>query len=189
MSYRDTATKLAHYRAEIAELRKKMRDAQSAIEPEEVKDYTFRSARGAMRLSDLFGDKDTLFVIHNMGAACRHCTLWADGFNGVYDHLADRGAFVVASPDAPEKQTEFAASRGWRFPMVSVEGTSFAQDMGYWRDGPLPGVSVFKRRGGKILRVADTSFSSGDDFCIVWHFLNLIPEGGGAWQPKYNYGT
>jgi len=155
-----------------------MRDAQSAIEPEEVKDYTFRSARGAMRLSDLFGDKE-----------CRHCTLWADAFNGVCDHLADRAAFVVASPDAPERQTEFAASWDWRFPMVSVEGTSFAQDMGYWRDGPLSGVSVFKRRGGKILRVADTSFSSGDDFCIVWHFLNLIPEGGGAWQPKYNYGT
>jgi predicted dithiol-disulfide oxidoreductase (DUF899 family) len=63
--------------------------------------------------------------------------------------------------------------------MVSIEGTTFAQDMSFWQDNSaLPGLSVFKRSNGHILRVADTSFSPGDDFCVVWHFLDLIPEGG-----------
>ena len=72
-----------------------------------------------------------LFVIHNMGRSCPNCTLWADGFNGIYPHIADRAAFVVASPDPPDVQQSFAASRGWRFPMVSHQGSSFAADMGY----------------------------------------------------------
>jgi hypothetical protein len=59
--------------------------------------------------------------------------------------------------------------------------------MGYWDNGPLPGVSVFKKRGGKILRVADTGFSPGDDFCTVWHVFDLIPEGVAGWQPKFSY--
>ncbi len=135
MKYKDTARKLAAYRTQIAELREKMRNAQAAIEPEEVRDYEFATPRGKVRLSALFGDKDTLFVIHNMGTGCAHCTMWADGFNGVFEHLRDRAAFVVSSPDAPERQHSFAAGRGWKFPMVSNQGTNFAEDMGYRRDG------------------------------------------------------
>jgi predicted dithiol-disulfide oxidoreductase (DUF899 family) len=60
--------------------------------------------------------------------------------------------------------------------------------MGYRRDGrPMPGVSVFKRNGDKIMRVADTAFTHGDDFCSVWHFLDLIPEGAAGWEPKFSY--
>jgi predicted dithiol-disulfide oxidoreductase (DUF899 family) len=191
MSYKNTTEKLNEYRRQIAELRQKIRAAQAAIEAEPVKDYAFRGANGVtVKLSELFGDKDTLFVVHNMGASCRYCTLWADGFNGVFEHLRSRAAFVVSSPDAPEKQQAFAASRGWRFPMVSTAGTPFAQDMGYWQDNrAMPGVSVFKREGDKILRVADTSFSPGDDFCGVWHFFDLMPEGAADWQPQHKYGT
>jgi len=109
MSYKHTAEKLADYRRQIRELRQKMRDVQAAVEPEPVKDYTFRRADGgSVRLSELFGDKADLFVIHNMGQSCRYCTLWADGFNGAYAHLSNRAAFVVSSPDTPEKQRKFA---------------------------------------------------------------------------------
>ncbi len=188
MTYKDTAGKLAEYRRQIAELREKMRHAQAAIEPEEVQDYEFATPRGTVRLSALFGDQDTLFVIHNMGTGCPHCTMWADGFNGVFDHLRDRAAFVLSSPDAPERQQSFAAGRGWRFPMVSNQGTTFAEDMGYRPDGrAMPGVSVFTRKGGKIMRVADTAFTQGDDFCSVWHLFNLIPEGAAGWQPRFRY--
>jgi predicted dithiol-disulfide oxidoreductase (DUF899 family) len=190
MNYKDTNNRIEGYRRQIAELRVKMREAQAAVEPEEVRDFEFTTSEGKVHLSDLFGDKDDLFVIHNMGTTCSSCTLWADGFNGVYHHIADRAAFVVASPDPPNVQKKFAASRGWRFPMVSHEGTMFAQDMGYRSSsgGWLPGVSVFKRNGGKILRVADTSYSPGDDFCLVWHMLDLLPEGADGWHPKFKYG-
>lgn len=188
MSYRDTTAKLAEYRRQIAGLREKMRGVQASIEPEEVPDYEFATPNGTERLSALFGAHDTLFVIHNMGTGCSSCTMWADGFNGVFQHLRDRAAFVVSSPDAPEKQRSFAAERGWKFPMVSTQGTSFAVDMGYSQNGrAMPGVSVFKRKNGKILRVADTAFNPGDDFCGVWHFFDLIPEGAAGWRPKFSY--
>jgi hypothetical protein len=74
--------------------------------------------------------------------------------------------------------------------MVSHEGSSFAADMGYRGDngGWRPGLSVFKRAGAKIVRVADAGFSPGDDFCSLWHFLDLLPEGADGWQPQYRYG-
>lgn len=188
MNYRDATAKLADYRHQISEIREKMRSTQADIEPEEVQDYEFATLDAKAKLSSLFGEKDTLFVIHNMGTGCSSCTMWADGFNGVYEHLRDRAAFVVSSPEAPEVQQAFAAGRGWRFPMVSNVGTTFAEDMGYRPAGrSMPGVSVFKRRNGKILRVADTGFDKGDDFCTVWSLFDLLPEGPAGWRPKFSY--
>lgn len=188
MNYHHATAKLAEYRSQIAEIRERMRDTQAAIEPEDVKDYDLAVPEGTVKLSSLFGDKDTLFVIHNMGTGCSSCTMWADGFNGVYDHLRDRAAFVLSSPDAPEVQRAFAAGRGWRFPMVSNLGATFAEDMGYRSNGrSMPGVSVFKRRDGRIVRVADTGFDHGDDFCAVWRLFDLLPEGSAGWRPKFSY--
>ena len=190
MTYETTRDALNDRRQRITALRQEMRTLQSAVEPQPVEDYSFHTVDGDRRLSELFGDKDDLIVIHNMGASCPYCTLWADGFNGVYDHLADRAAFVLTSPDAPEAQRKFADSRGWRFPMASHQGSDFAADMGY-RDengGWLPGVSVFQRRDGRPMRVADTAFGPGDDFGGIWHLFNLFPEGPAGWNPKYRYG-
>ncbi|MBV9555136.1 MAG: DUF899 family protein [Alphaproteobacteria bacterium] len=188
MPYRDTTRKLAAYRREIAGLREKMRALQQRVEPEEVADYEFAGLAGPVRLSQLFGRKDMLFVIHNMGVGCPNCTLWADGFNGVLPHLENRAAFVLSSPDDPATQAAFAAARGWRFRMVSHHGTTFAADMGYGREPDwLPGVSVFKRAGDKILRVSDTGFEPGDDFCAVWHLFDLISQGAAGWRAQLTY--
>src|SRR5262249_15880556 len=148
MQYAEASAKLAQYRHQIADLRNKIRDIQHSIEPAEVVDYEFAATEGKVHLSELFGDKEYLFVIHNMGAGCRYCTLWADGFDGILPHIENRAAFVVASPDEPAAQQKFKAARGWRFRMVSYRDTGFASAMGYWKDnGWLPGVSVFRRRG------------------------------------------
>lgn len=189
MNYQATSARLADYRRQIAELRDKMREARVAAEPEEVPDYVFMNPNEAVNLSALFRDKPNLIMIHNMGSSCPHCTLWADGFNGIYDHLANRAAFVLSSPDTPDAQKRFGASRGWRFPMVSHQGTTFAADMGYRSEdgGWLPGVSVFRREANRILRVSDTSFSPGDDFCALWHLFDLLPGGAGDWQAKFRY--
>lgn len=181
MKYVDVNGKLADYRRQIADIREKMRETLATVEPEEVSDYEFSTTEGSVRLSQLFGDHEDLIVIHNMGVACPHCTMWADGYNGIHQHVVKRAGFVISSPDRPNVQQQFAANRGWTFPMVSHVGTSFAADMGYasanggWR----PGVSVFRREGDAIVRVSDTSFSPGDDFCAVWHFFDLLPGGIG----------
>jgi len=190
MPYKEDMARLASFREQIAGIRQRMREVQVSLEPEVVADYEFSTPDGPRSLSALFADKRDLFVIHNMGASCLYCTLWADGFNGIYPHIADRAAFVVASPDPPESQRRFAEARGWRFPMVSHHGISFAADMGYRSEnrGWLPGVSVFRRDGNRIVRVSDTNFHPNDDFCTLWQFLELLPDGPADWQPRFSYG-
>jgi predicted dithiol-disulfide oxidoreductase (DUF899 family) len=184
MKYTDVNGKLADYRRQIAAIREKMRDTLATVEPLEVKDYEFTTADGAVRLSQLFGDHEDLILIHNMGSACPACTLWADGYNGIHQHVVTRAAFAVSSPDRPAVQQKVAQNRGWQFPMVSHVGSTFAADMGYVsaKGGWLPGVSVFKREGGSIARVSDTGFSPGDDYCTLWHFFDLLPGGVGEWS-------
>lgn len=184
MNYADANARLAAQRQRIADIRAEMRATLASRDPQPVQDYCFTGPDGAVRLSALFGDFEDLIVIHNMGRACANCTLWADGYNGLYPHLVTRAAFVVTSPDAPADQQRFAASRGWRFPLLSHAGSSFATDMGYgsattgWR----PGVSVFRRDTSGLVRVSDSSFSPGDDFCTLWHFFDLLPGGAGTWH-------
>lgn len=188
MKYAEGVSRLNDTRAKLAKLRDEMRAIQAELEPEEVADYAFATPAGKVRLSELFGDQPDLIVIHNMGRSCPYCTLWADGYNGVYDHLADRAAFVVSSPDAPDEQRRFAESRGWRFPMVSHAGTTFAEDMGYRSEhGWLPGISVFGKTDRGVIRVSDTGCRPGDDFCAVWHLFDLMPGGAGDWRPRFRY--
>ena len=189
MRYAEGVRQLGAYRKRIGAIRARMRRVQQRIEPQPVEDYVFATTRGPKRLSALFGPQRDLFVIHNMGSACPYCTLWADGYNGLYPHIRSRAAFVVSSPDPPAIQHRFARSRGWRFPMVSHRGTTFAQDMGYrarsggWR----PGISAFRRQGDGAVRVSDVAWSPGDDFCALWHVLDLLPEGPAGWQPRLRY--
>lgn len=176
-------TKLSQARAEL----------QQALAEEasgEVKDYTFATLQGPVKLSQLFGSKRDLFVIHNMGTSCPNCTMWADGFNGLYPHVSDRAAFVVSSPDTPDVQAEFAASRGWLFPMVSAKDTRFFADMGFENAGgkPQPGVSAFQKKGGQIVRVSAAGFDAGDDYCTVWRLFDMLPEGVDGWRAQKSYG-
>jgi predicted dithiol-disulfide oxidoreductase (DUF899 family) len=188
MRYAEGSEKMRTYRREIADIRKKMRATLADVQPQEVADYEFATLQGPVRLSELFGDHRDLMVVHNMGSSCPACTLWADGYNGVHHHVIRRAAFVVSSPDAPAAQQRLAQARGWKFRMVSHRETTFAADMGYrseqgtWR----PGISVFKLEDGKILRVSDAQWSPGDDFCTVWHFFDLLPDGAAGWSPKFD---
>lgn len=190
-SCRQTRDAINQKRLAITALRQEIRALQSAVAPEAVEDYAFHTSAGTRRLSQLFGAKDDLIIVHNMGAACAYRTLWADGFNGVHAHLLDRAAFVVTSPDAPEAQATLAAERGWRFPITSTQGSDFAADMGdaSVEHGPLPGVSAFQRRDRVVLGVADAPFGPGDDFAGVWRLFDLFPEGAKGWSPKRRYGA
>lgn len=178
----------------IVQLRKKALGLRRKQAYQEVRDYALKAWDGReVRLSSLFGDKQDLLVIHNMGRKCPYCTTWADGFNGVLHHLEDRAGFVVVSPDDPETQKAFARSRGWKFQMLSGHESPFIEDMGYGKRGTMyrgyqPGVSAFhKAKDGRIFRVAKASFGPGDDFCIVWNLLDLLKSGSRGWSPKFSY--
>jgi predicted dithiol-disulfide oxidoreductase (DUF899 family) len=174
--------------ARVRELRERIAALRRERPPEPVEDYVFATADGTARLSELFGRKRDLMVVHNMGSKCPMCTLWADGFSGILAHLEDRCAFVVSTPDPPAHQAEFARSRGWRFRMVSTAGSSFAKDMGYANEkGVLwPGVSVFRREGGRVVRLGHAVFGPLDDFGPMFNLLALFPDGE-EWWPKLAY--
>jgi len=175
---------------EIGAKREAIAALRAQLQPEPINDYALKNWKGEeVMLSSLFDERGELMVIHNMGKRCTYCTLWADGFNGFALPLADRAPFVVISPDAPDVQKEFAESRGWKFDMLSAEGSSFIADLGfepepgtYW-----PGVSTFKMEGGKIYRITKDTFGPGDDYCSIWHLFELLPDKDSKWQPKYNY--
>lgn len=176
---------------QLQDIKAKLAERRRQRPREEVSDYQLLDSEGQeASLSSLFGDRSRLILVHNMGRSCAYCTMWADGFTGLLPHLESRAAFVLTSPDKPETQQEFAQSRGWNFPFYSTRGTSFVADMGFEdeKEGLMPGVSVFtKETDGKIYRVSRAEFGPGDDFCAVWHFFDLLPEGIDGWEAKFSY--
>lgn len=186
MKYDEGNRQLARLRGQISAIRSDMRDVIADMEPQPVEEHVFDSLGGQITLTALFGRADELIIIHNMGRTCAYCTLWADGYSGLYPHLKQRAGFVVASPDTPQHQAEFARERGWRFPMVSDRGAAFAAKMGYAAaDGSSrPGLSVLQRRSGRLLRVTDSASSPHDDFCALWHLFDLLPGGTDGWTPR-----
>ncbi len=185
----DVVAEIERLEEHLVAQQEKLAELKRQLPRKEVDDYTLSGPDGPVKLSQLFGDKADLVVIHNMGKGCRYCTLWADGFNGVIPHLENRAAFVVCSPDSVETQQQFGESRGWKFSMVSGHGSSFIEDMGFRGEKSwMPGVSTFHRGAdGKIFRVAKAPFGPFDPFSGIWHLFALLADGVHDWEPKYKY--
>jgi predicted dithiol-disulfide oxidoreductase (DUF899 family) len=150
----------------------------------DVQDYTLQGPDGPVKLSAAFGGHSLMVLVHNMGTKCPYCTLWADGFKSIYPYIEGgvpggetKAAFIVVSPDEPKKQQEYAKARGWGFRMLSAKGTSLFKDLGYAdeKNNPWPGVSILKKEGDKITRVARDFFGPGDRFNSVFSFFQLMP--------------
>ena len=190
----DLQAEYAEAWANLQEAKQKIVDLCRRIGPERVEDYELQGCEGGVRLSEMFGGKQDLILIHNMGSECPYCTMWADEFNGVLQHLQDRAAFVVVSPNSVDVQQAVREKRGWTFEMYSAEGTSFIKDMGFESDGvsynshAMPGVSAFRKNAdGTIDRIAKDFFGPGDLYCGVWHLFDLLADGVGDWEAKLEY--
>ena len=172
---------------QIFELKQKRTDLRKANQPEPVTDATLETWDGPVKLSELFGDKDELIVVHNMGKHCNYCTLWADGFVSMVPHVRTRAEFVLVNGDPVEVQKKVAASRGWTFRMACDSGRGFTKEMGYFSDehGFMPGASTFRKLAdGSVVRTNTTFFGPGDDFAPIWQFWDLLDGGERAWHPK-----
>jgi predicted dithiol-disulfide oxidoreductase (DUF899 family) len=176
---------------QIAALKQRLTELRQNAVNEPIEDHVLINLEGvSVRLSELFCEKCDLLVVHNMGRGCPYCTLWADGFIGIYPHMASRTSFVLCSGDSWEVAKEFSESRRWNFPVVSGKESGFAKAMGYQGEdgGWLPGVSAFhKNEDGTIIRTAQAEFGPGDDFCSVWSFFDLLRDGKKGWEPKFDY--
>lgn len=166
-------------------------EARHAATAQPVSAYEFADASGRrVTLKELFGRKRDLLVVHNMGSHCPYCTMWADGFNGLLEHISDRASFVISTPDAPATMSAFASARGWSMRMVSCGENSFTRDMGFENGGEkhLPGVSAFHMEDdGSVVRTGYAHFGPGDDFCAVWPLFDLLQGGAGTWEPQLEY--
>jgi predicted dithiol-disulfide oxidoreductase (DUF899 family) len=182
---------LAKAEKQLTKLREKIGKLRRKVTAHKVTDYTLKDPNGnPVNLSSLFGDKDDLIIVHNMGKSCVYCTLWADGFTGFTKHFENRAGFALVSYDRPAVLKEFASGRGWNYTYLSNDGGPFAEDMGMTdgKGNPWPGVSTFHReKDGSIKRISHAYFGPGDDFCSIWHIFDMLKDGQNGWGPKYEY--
>lgn len=180
--------------AEIAALEKQLYDTfvqlnrlRAANSPAEVENYEFETWSGSVSLLDLFGEKDTLIVIHNMGQACRYCTIWADGINPFLSHLEEHFSVALVSKDSPHDQRRFANARGWRFRMASHGGGRYIREQSLGEGGNVPGIVCYVREGDRILRKNRAVFGPGDEFCSFWNIISLAGEDDASITPQFSY--
>ena len=179
------AEKLEHEIMEKTQQLAALRREEPSVE---VKDYSFETLDGDVRLSSLFGGRERLLVIHNMGQGCRYCTLWADGINGVLPHLEDSFAVALVSKDSPEVQRRMALDRGWKFRIASHNGGPYMTEQCSAGDyANFPGAAIYRRQEDQIMRCSRTAFGPGDLYSPVWHFLGLAGLGPSDWTPQYHY--
>lgn len=170
------------------ELGEKLAALRKRHKGREVPDYAFRTLEGETSLHALFEGKNLLFAIHNMGQACRYCTLWADGLNGFLPHLEDRFAVVLLSKDKPADQRRMANARGWRFRLASHGGGRYIREQSVIPGAKnMPGIVCYQRRGKAVWRKNAAVFGPGDAFCSFWDVLALAGHGPGTITPQYSY--
>jgi hypothetical protein len=78
------------------------------------------------------------------------------------------------------------AASVWRqFPTAMSKQKKDGAFGAVWPSG-LPNVGLFRdAQAGE--RLGDATFEPGDDFCALWHILDLLPGGAGDWAPKFSY--
>jgi predicted dithiol-disulfide oxidoreductase (DUF899 family) len=98
------------------------------------KPYAFDGPSGTETLADLFGPRSQLVVYHFMfspewSEGCKHCSFWADNFNGLGTHLNHRDVTMIAVSRAPLAKIEaFKQRMGWSFKWVSSINNDFNYD-------------------------------------------------------------
>ena len=70
------------------------------------KQYVFDSQKGSETLVELFDGRSQLIIYHFMfdpswDEGCKHCSFWADHFDGIGVHLNHRDVTMVAVSRAP----------------------------------------------------------------------------------------
>jgi len=174
--------------SQIGELTAKLNQLRCQNQATEIKNYELETQNGTTSLLDLFGTQDKLLVIHNMGQACRYCTLWADGLNGFVPHLESTMALVLVSKDVPDVQRKIANSRGWRFKLASHGGGDYIIEQTVMEGSRnAPGAVVYERKGDAIYRRNFCVFGPGDLYCPMWFLLGMAGLGMDEWTPQYNY--
>ena len=184
-----------------------------------TKTYVFEGLHGKQTLSELFDGRSQLIVYHFMfapewDAGCKHCSFWADNFNGIIVHLNHRDVTMVGVSRAPySKLTAYQKRMGWTFKWVSSLETDFNFDYhvsfmpeegskneafyNYTLQDPdssdREGVSVFyKDSTGQVFHTYSAYARGIDMVNVAYHYLDLVPKGrdegdkGPSWLRRHD---
>ena len=169
------------------------------------KDYSFNGSKGKLGLVDLFEGRSQLAIYHFMFGpdweqGCKSCSYWADGFQGISIHLAQRDvSFVVISRAPLSTIDHFKKRMGWKFSWVSSFESDFNVDFGLsfsdedkragqatynYTIGPyisdeMPGASFFFRRDKEVFHTYSTYARGLDLLNSAYNWLDLVPKGRG----------
>jgi predicted dithiol-disulfide oxidoreductase (DUF899 family) len=168
------------------------------------KQYAFDGPRGKESLAELFEGRSQLVVYHFMFSpdadeGCKHCSFWADNFNGIGVHLNHRDVTFVAISRAPLAKIEpFKRRMGWDFKWLSSYDSDFNYDhqasftQEQIKSGAVyynftkskmgmtdrEGTSVFyKDESGVIFRTYSCYARGIDMMNTAYHYLDLVPKG------------
>src|ERR1700723_2790953 len=168
-------------------------------------DFGLASETGRIRLSSLFGDKNTLLIYSMMygpqrKAPCPMCTSFLNAWNGTAINLRQRVALAVTARSPIERLIDFKNQRGFtNLPFISDGSGEYTRTYVNPEDADVPGFSVFSRRDGIIRHFYSGEMSGamadpgqdprgGPDLDPLWLMLDLTPEGRGTdWSPKLQY--
>lgn len=168
-------------------------------------DYVFESSNGSVRLSQLFGDKDTLVIYSMMFGpkrerACPMCTAMLTSWEGTVRNLRERVALAVTARSPIERLVDFKKERGWQNLQLysDIEG-NYTRSYVSADDGDVPGLTVFTRADGKVRHFWSGEMSGemadpgqdprgAPDLDSLWTILDITPAGRDAtWYPKLEY--
>lgn len=182
------------------ELKQKRRD----LPWEKVeKAYVFDGPDGPETLADLFAGKRQLIVYHFMFSpdwteGCPHCSFWADHYDSVGQHLAQRDTTLVVISRAPLKTfARFKRRMGWKFKWLSSAQNSFNYDFrvsftpedieagnvvyNYAKSGmdmeDLPGLSAFYKDRAAVYHTYSTYARGIELVNATYNFLDLTAKG------------
>ena len=175
-------------------------------------DYVFHTNQGEKSLADLFGAKSQLIIYHFMYGndweeGCKSCSFWADNFEGIDIHLANRDVSFIAMSRAELKTLNaFKKRMGWSFEWVSSLGSDFNRDFDVsfdaedfenesatynYRPFTYPmnehaGVSVFQKDPDGSVYHTYSAYSRGLDILNgAYNYLDLVPKGRDEAQFEY----
>ncbi|MDE0304795.1 MAG: hypothetical protein OXI87_07925 [Albidovulum sp.] len=110
----------------------------------------------------LLGAYERLLSIHNMCQGCRYCNLWADGLNGILQHLECAMSVALLSKDTPRIRRDLATTRNRRFRLAPHGGGDCIREQTAMAEvNIMPGVVVYERKGEKVYRKTSASSVQG----------------------------
>jgi len=165
-------------------------------------DYSFDGKNGAVTLSDLFGDHDTLIIYSMMygperNEGCPMCSSMLDAWDGEARHIEQRAALAVVARSPIARIVDYAAERDWTgLSFYSDPSGDYTNDYVGERDADWPAYTVFHKdhdgavrhfySGEGTTEMADPGQDphSAPDMNPLWVLLDTTPNGRGTdWFP------